>query len=242
MQDFLSYLPKDLQSTSKFRPSAKDLVINYIKNKIISRELKPGDKLPVEDKLADLLHVGRGSVREAVKVLQSIGVVEIKRGSGTYITQGNIYKALEPLLFSVVLSQLSQQQIVELRYMFEILIFENIINKITDEQIDELEQKIIQMQHEIDASEELDTAHLVELDYDFHSSLAQFANNPLIEGLYRVVLCISFPFMQQDYAKTKADITAVNNHRMICEALRARNIEKTKESINYSLWHSVPKI
>lgn len=238
MQDFLYFLPKIFRPQTKLRLSAKDIVINHVKSKILSRELLPGDKLPIEDKLAEQLQVGRGSVREAIKVLQSIGVVDIKRGSGTFVTQGDISKALEPLLFSVILSQLSENQIIELRFMFETAIFENIINNISEKQIDSLESQINTMQKEIESSEDLDAQRLVELDFDFHASLAEAADNPLVEGLYRVILCLSFPFMKQDYAGTKSEITAVSNHRMICAALRARDINKAKESISYSMWHS----
>ena len=61
------------------------IVSDYIKSQIIQKELRIGDKIPTEVELSRLLSVGRGSVREAVKLLEAFHVLEIRRGDGTYI-------------------------------------------------------------------------------------------------------------------------------------------------------------
>lgn len=62
-----------------------DLVIDSIKEILIQKKILPGDLLPSEQALADSLGVGRGSVREALKILDAFGIVEIIHGDGTYI-------------------------------------------------------------------------------------------------------------------------------------------------------------
>lgn len=229
----------DLTPKKHKRLSARDIVIEHIKNQLLEHKLKPGDRLPIEDRLAETLDVGRGSVREAIKVLQSIGVVEIIRGSGTYITKGDISKALEPLLFSVTLSELSDAQIKELRAMFEVGIFESLIQKITEEQINHLEELISAMQKEVDACDSLDPDKLVQLDFAFHATLASYTQNPLVFGLYKVILTLSLPLMRHDYLGSKSDITALHNHKLICASLRTRDLDKAKHSIKTSMWHNL---
>lgn len=237
MEGLLQMLLSGSAEKTHQRQSARDVVIHHIKTEILEHRLKPGEKLPIEDKLAETLDVGRGSVREAIKVLQSIGVVEIIRGSGTFITKGDISKALEPLLFSVTLSELSDAQIKELRTMFEVGIFESLIEKITDEQIDALEQMIEAMRMEIVQSTELNVDSLVQQDFNFHATLASYTGNPLVDGLYRVILCLSVPLMKHDYSGSKDQITALHNHGLICDALRRRDVEKAKMTIQTSMWH-----
>ena len=62
-------------------------ILNMITESILSGRLKPGDKLPTELELSNKLNVSRNSVREAIKMLSSLGVIEVKRGAGTFITQ-----------------------------------------------------------------------------------------------------------------------------------------------------------
>ena len=235
--NLLQYIPHAFVKESRLRTSAKDVVINYIKDEIIQGRLRPGDKLPIEDKLAEQLKVGRGSVREAIKVLQSIGVVGIERGCGTFITKGDISKSMEPLLFAVILSGLSGEQIKELRCMLEYSIYDKVVTSITAEQVQELRKQIQQMEDAIAGSPDLDPQVLVEYDYNFHMMVASYTQNPLVEGLYSIILAISFPMMKEDYNHGKESITANPNHKLICEALESHDPAKARESIFSSMWH-----
>ena len=62
------------------RRSSVDTVIDTIQELLLSKQLKPGDKLPNEIELTKSLSISRGSIREAMKILSSYGIVEIKRG------------------------------------------------------------------------------------------------------------------------------------------------------------------
>ena len=78
---------------NKFSDSLKSIkrkpisaeILHMITDNILAGNLKPGDKLPTEFELAESLGVGRNSVREAIKMLHSLGVVEVKMGAGTFI-------------------------------------------------------------------------------------------------------------------------------------------------------------
>ena len=221
---------------SALRESSKDVVINYIKEHILNKQLVAGERLPTEDDLATQLKVGRGSVREASKVLETIGILSIERRNGISITHGDISKSLEPLLFSVILADLKYDKIIELRYMFEISIFDKLVTSIKPEQIENLRKQIREMEQLINQNDKLDIHALVEMDFEFHSTLSLYTDNPLVDGLYRVILCLSFPFMQTDYQGTKNEITAVTNHSMICDALEQHDMQKLRDSIRYSKW------
>ena len=72
-------------------------VINDIKEKILSGELKNGDRLPSEREMAERLDVSRTSIREAIRTLEIMGLIESKRGSGNYITNSFGNSLFEPL-------------------------------------------------------------------------------------------------------------------------------------------------
>ncbi len=64
-------------------------IIEHLKEQIISRSLKPGEKLPSEENLAEIMGVGRGTIREALRVLIHMGLVE-RKGNGTYVTEAKM--------------------------------------------------------------------------------------------------------------------------------------------------------
>ena len=96
-----------------------DQVIDRITTALIHKELKPGDKLPPENELVMSLKVGRSSVREAIKVLQAMGIVQVKRGDGTYVASKASGAAVNPMLYQLLLGRGTMEDLVELRVMFE---------------------------------------------------------------------------------------------------------------------------
>jgi len=99
--------------------SVSRLVLERIKKALINKELAPGDYLPSETELAKNLGVGKSSVREAVKMLEAMGVVEVKRGNGTIISNHTDRNSVNALIFQLILENGSKKDILDLRKMFE---------------------------------------------------------------------------------------------------------------------------
>jgi len=76
------------------RVSMSEEIVEYLKNEILSRKVKSGQRLPAEESLAESMGVGRGTVREALKVLIHMGLVERKR-NGTFVTEGKMKPDVE---------------------------------------------------------------------------------------------------------------------------------------------------
>ena len=108
------------------KESAVDIVVNNIKKLILDKELKPGDKLPTETELASALEVSRGSVREAMKILSAFGIIEVKVGSGTYISNRMSNKMADSFIFSFIAANPDINQFVEFRKVMENDIMERI--------------------------------------------------------------------------------------------------------------------
>ena len=87
------------------RRPISQMIMDLFTKYLLSRQLKPGDKLPTEFELAEKLGVGRHSVREAIKMLSSIGIIEIRKGAGTFIASTMKSSVLNPLILSLVFEQ-----------------------------------------------------------------------------------------------------------------------------------------
>ena len=94
-------------------------ILQRIKEALINKELRPGDYLPTEIELSQKLGVSKTSVREAVKMLQALGVVEVTRRHGTRVCQHPAENIIDPLIFQLILDYEAPKDLVELRMMFE---------------------------------------------------------------------------------------------------------------------------
>ena len=103
---------------------APNYIIEEIRDALLNRRLKPGDRLPSELELAELYGVSRGSVRQAMKSLEILGVLTIRPGDGTYVNTTISEKSFNPLVFTLLISGFSDKEIADARYALDRDIFE----------------------------------------------------------------------------------------------------------------------
>ncbi len=220
------------------RKSTVDTVIDRIKDLLISQKLKPGDRLPNEMELTKSLSASRGSIREAMKVLSSFGVLEIRRGDGTYVSDSTGQKVFDHLLFQVLLTRIDKSQLLQLRRLLELGIAQIIIKSASDDQIGRIRKVHEQMGRSL-ARDEKDPEILTELDLDFHRAFAEATGNVLIERIYGFTLELFEPSIRKTHENETR--LAYTLHTNILESLAARDEEKASEAILRSIeqWNAL---
>lgn len=198
----------------KAKLSAVDLVIESIKNILIQKKILPGDLLPSEQALAEGLGVGRGSVREALKILDAFGIVEIIHGDGTYIATSANKKIFDPLIYSLIITNTNSNELIQLREMVEIGVISTIIDCASDEDIGVL-QAVHEEYEELGRRGETAIAVLNACDLKFHRTLAGLTNNHLIENMYNFVIDIFAPTINATYG--------LSPHRQLMTAISSRD-------------------
>ena len=198
----------------KTKVSAVDLVIDSIKNILIQKKILPGDLLPSEQALADSLGVGRGSVREALKILDAFGIVEIIHGDGTYIATSANKKIFDPLIYSMIIANTDSNELIQLREMVEMGVINTIIDHAKDEDIRKL-QIVHEEYEELGKRGETDIAVLNACDLKFHRTMAALTNNHLIENMYNFVIDIFAPTINASFG--------LERHRKIMTAIAKRD-------------------
>ena len=157
-------------------------VIEQIQESIFNGELKKGDKLPSERELSEQMRVSRTSIREALRVLETLGVVESKQGEGNFVCS-NINKSLiEPLSLIFKLNNGTWMDVIELRQALELEAVRFASERITKKEEIELENIINEMEEEINNQNRNEI--LVNLDQKFHNKIASISKNYLIECLF----------------------------------------------------------
>ena len=198
----------------KTKVSAVDLVIDSIKNILIQKKILPGDLLPSEQALADSLGVGRGSVREALKILDAFGIVEIIHGDGPYIATSANKKIFDPLIYSMIIANTDSNELIQLREMVEMGVINTIIDHAKDEDIRKL-QIVHEEYEELGKRGETNIAVLNACDLKFHRTMAALTNNHLIENMYNFVIDIFAPTINASFG--------LERHRKIMTAIANRD-------------------
>lgn len=206
---------RELFTVTSERKSAVDTVVDTIKTLLINKKLKPGDILPNENALSQSLRISRGSIREAMKVLSAFGIIDIKRGDGTYISTSANARIFDPLLFNLIVAGGDPRELIELRYLFEVGIVELIIKNASDEDLKCLKEQYKDLEKKINSGL-ADVKVLSESDLNFHYAMAAITRNKLVENIYRFIAEIFAPTMHGDYA--------LDPHRMILDSLMKKDL------------------
>ncbi len=187
---------------------------------IIERGCRPGDPLPGEAELAKALGVSRSSLREAMKVLQTLGVVATVHGRGTFVGRFSFEPLVDGLAFGIRIDLRQNVQTVrellEIRMILESALVARLAGKCQPEHLDELRRIVAAMDARAAKGEEFP-----EEDRAFHEVLYRPIGNTLVvqllQAFWDVIMLVRDDLQFEDVPPT---ITA-ENHRRIVEALAA---------------------
>ena len=196
--------------------SAVDTVVDTVRSLLVERRLGPGDLIPSETEIADRLGVSRGSVREAMKVLSAFGVVDVRRGDGTYIATSANRKLFDPLLFSLLVTDRDMEELAELRILMETGIVRIIVSHADEHDLEKLEEAFQGMVHAA-AGKSGDAARMLAADVAFHSVMGEITRNRLVQNVYAFVIDLFKPTMHPGQG--------LETHRRLVDALRARDAD-----------------
>lgn len=187
--------------------------------------IKPGERLPSERELAEKLGVSRPTIREAMIALELSGVIEIRTGSGIYVTEQKV--KLAPQLND---KGVGPFEILEIRYIIESEACALAAARISDEQIEQLREVVKEMEEEEkkpDASEKA--------DQKFHSIIAQACQNSAISSVVdwlwdlRNESTLSTAFLEQ--IREEGVHPSISEHKKILQALEQRNPERARTAM-----------
>lgn len=196
-------------------------IVEQIQNMIIDGTLKQGDKLPSERDLAESLRVSRPSVREALRALEIIGITEARQGEGSFIKVNFDKSLFEPLSVVFMLSKGKSKDVLELRSILEIETVALAAVRITEEELKELEEVIIQMK-----TTEEETINAV-VDKAFHYRIAQASKNILIVNMLNAISSLIDTFIKEAREKIinnkENKEILIQQHEAIYLAIKDRN-------------------
>lgn len=211
-----------------------ELVAEEIKRYIIDRKLRPGDKLPTEKELCEVFGVSRSSVREAVKSLQSLGIIETKQKEGPVVRKLGSDALVDYLTFGLQFGDPTVMDLIEARRVVELGVLPLVIRKATPDDFADMDRAILAME-----SCDGDLHAHVKADQEFHQTLIKASKNKAL-GAFADVVAKFFEMMGKDIERARVDQPRViREHKALLAALRDKDLGRATEVLERHLaWYT----
>lgn len=205
----------------KDKVTADVMVAENIKQFIVDQHLEAGDKLPTEAELCETLGVARHTLREGIKRLSQLGILESKTGSGTYVSESSYQKVEEYLVFLKDRREISKKEIYDVRIALESTAARAAARNATDADIRQLEVILNRMKRAVEAS---DYDKFVEFNIEFHNAIADISQNRLLIGITQTIQnLIRYSMCATDNDFKRNIQSSYNGHVEIYEAVRCHD-------------------
>jgi DNA-binding FadR family transcriptional regulator len=200
---------------------------DQIKHYITASRLGPDDLLPPEGQLAIDLGVSRGSVREAIKALESLGIVEVRHGDGVRVRSFNFDSILDLLSYGVLFDPDRVVGILQIRIWLEDSAVVPAVEAIDDATLDEMDTLLDRWNKKAEAR-----ADTSEEDRAFHRLLYAGLRNESLSQLIDIFWLVYHSMPEDEMGPDHDPVATVENHRELLAAVRMRDSELARMRMN----------
>lgn len=207
-----------------------DQVFNMIQEQIISETWPQGTKIPSENDLCDIMGVSRVSVRAAIQKLIALGLLEVKKGEGTFVKKFSLTEYLgqiSPLMFKGK----NLDEIKQFRYAMEAECVKTAINIYKKEEIDQLIELVTISENAYKVG---NVEEYLEYDYNFHRYLYKMSHNSILimmfDAFSDAFFNISTTNLKSIMSKSRKD--NISQHIELAEAIRAKDYDLAMKNIS----------
>jgi GntR family transcriptional repressor for pyruvate dehydrogenase complex len=194
---------------------------------LLSGELAPGQRIPSERQLAEALAVGRSTVREALKSLSLLGLLEQRVGDGTYLSGSTSDLLPQVIEWGLLLGEKPLGELLEARYHLEVLLAGWAAERRSDEQLDRLRELIRQMRA---AKRDLDG--YVQADIAFHLELARAGGNHVLANVLGNISSLLQAWASRVIHTAKETRTSLAMHEPILAAVEAGDADAARQAMS----------
>jgi GntR family transcriptional repressor for pyruvate dehydrogenase complex len=203
-----------------------EAIVEQIKANIEGGLWPEGTQLPSERELADQLNIGRPSVREALRVLEVMGLIEIRQGQGTFVTAQSNQSRPMRLLESMLQEDNHVVELLEVREFFEPQIASLAAQSATPEDIRSMEGVLARMEHAVAQG-----GSGVDENIEFHLALTRAVGNSVLLQVHQLLLYLSRDPVERFFQVPGRHQRSLEGHRQILQAVKDRDAEAAKQEM-----------
>lgn len=212
--------------------SVADNILSMI---TIEKRFSVGDKLPNELDLSEELNVSRTTLREAIRILVALDILEIQRGKGTYVKENAFKKQQDLEQLSNI--KVNAKDLYEMRLIFEPEAAYYAALRATDSEIKRILEFGRKVEKEISNHQDR-----TDDEHSFHKAIAQATHNEFMNKLMPILYQAISKGVYLSLQSDKAIEDTINDHRMIMEFLEQRNAEGAKNAMKIHIMHAMKEL
>ena len=201
-------------------------IVRQVKQMIAEGRVKSGDRLPPERDLAEKFVVSRTSVREALRALESLGLIEIRPGEGTFVREVSVESLIEPLALVMASQRGAIAELFEARRLLEPAIAALAARRATPEELSEMERILEEQAKEIAAGK----TGLAQ-DAAFHAAIGVAAHNAAITRIAHAIMDLLTQSREESLNTPGRPRRSHQDHGRILGAIRARDEGAAQEAM-----------
>lgn len=202
----------------------------------IEKRFLPGDKLPNENELSEELNISRTTLREAIRILVTNGIIEIKRGKGTFVKQ-DINLSKKQTFDSLSSAKINAKDLYEMRLIFEPEATYYATIRASDAELKRILEYGKQIEQKIKLNEDR-----TEEEQKFHKAIANATHNEFMDKLMPVIFQAIDKGVILSQKNELAVKDTINDHKMIMEFMKARNPEGAKSAMKIHILHAMKEL
>lgn len=214
---------------------SQNVADNILSMITIEKRFGVGDKLPNELDLSKELNVSRTTLREAIRILVALDILEIQRGKGTYVKENALKKQQDLEQLSNI--KVNVRDLYEMRLIFEPEAAYYAALRATDSEI----KRIIEFGKKVE-KEISDHQDRTDDEHSFHKGIAQATHNEFMNKLMPILYQSISKGVYLSLQSDKAIADTINDHRMIMEFLEQRNAEGAKNAMKIHIMHAMKEL
>jgi len=206
-------------------------VVKRLKASIVEGKLKPGDKLPAERVLAQMMGISRTSLREALKLLSAEGLVDIKHGKGVFIAENDPDHILKVFSAKKFVENNTLKDFFEIRKVLETQAAIWAAERSTAKQIENLERIVTDTLSQLTDSDKANFVLLAKHDMLFHNFLAEVSGNGVLIQIMQNLIDLVDETRSHTLTIPKRPYISLDEHLAIVKAVKERNKEKARDAM-----------
>lgn len=200
----------------------------------IEKRFFPGDKLPNEIELSEELSISRTTLREAIRILVTNGILEIKRGRGTFVKKDfNVSHTMQSLK-NLSNARINAKDLYEMRLIFEPEAAYYATIRATDAEL----QRILEYGQQIEQKIKLGKDR-TDVEQKFHKSISKATHNEFMDKLMPVIFQAIDKGVMLSQKNKRAVKDTISDHKMIMEFMEARNPEGARSAMKIHILHAM---
>ncbi len=203
------------------KKSLADMVAEQLRQQITEGVYAIGDKLPTEPELMKTFKVGRSSIREAIKLLVNMGVVQVRQGAGTFVAEASDANG-----GSINMNIADRTELDEVRKILDIAIVEKAVARRTEKDIERMQSSL--EARKANAKDGL-LKECIEADMNFHIAIADATHNQILADIYRSASLHLLSEFNRIYDGTDCFINSQSSHEKLLRYIIAGDLKNARK-------------